>query len=183
MNTPQPPRPPQDTPWLWRLLRTALIWALGLVLLFEEWGWEPLARALAWVGRWPGLRWIEASIKRLPPYGALALFAVPAVCLLPIKLLALYWLGHGHKLAGVALILAAKVGGTAVTARLFMLTHPTLMKLGWFERGYTRWMAFKGKVLVQVTASPAWRQWLRTRLQIQAKARQATAALKALWSK
>ncbi|MEY2838545.1 MAG: hypothetical protein RJB60_844 [Pseudomonadota bacterium] len=183
MPKPQPPRPPHDRPWPWRLLRTVLVWALGLVLLFEEWGWEPLARALAWVGRWPGLRWIEATIKRLPPYGALALFALPALCLLPIKLLALYWLGHGHTVAGVALILAAKVGGTAITARLFMLTHPTLMKLAWFERLYMRWMTFKVQVLAQVKASPAWQQWLRARLQIQAKARETLAALKGLWSR
>jgi hypothetical protein len=182
MPTPQPTRRPSDKPWPWRLFRTALIWALGLVLLFEEWGWEPLARGLAWVGRWPGLRWIEATIRRLPPYGALALFALPALCLLPVKLLALYWLGHGHTVSGVALILGAKVGGTAITARLFMLTHPTLMQLAWFERLYKRWMVFKERVLAQVKASPAWQQWLRARLQIQSKARQALAALKGLWS-
>ena len=184
MNEPQPPKPARhDQPWPWRLLRTVLIWALGLVLLFEEWGWEPLARALAWVGRWPGLRWVEASIRKLPPYGALALFAVPALCLLPIKLLALYWLGHGHTVVGVALILAAKVGGTAITARLFMLTHPTLMKLAWFERFYTRWMAFKGRVLGQVKASPAWQQWLRARQGLRAASRQALNALRSLWTR
>jgi hypothetical protein len=160
-----------------------LIWVLGLVLLFEEWGWEPLARIMARVGRWPGLRWIEAGIKRMPPYAALALFVVPALCLLPIKLLALYWLGHGHTVAGVALILAAKVCGTAITARLFMLTQPTLMTLAWFARLYGRWMAFKERVLAQIKASPVWQQWLRTRLQILATARHALAALKDLWSR
>lgn len=180
MNTP-PPRPPHERPWPWRLLRTLLTWVLGLVLLFEEWGWEPLSRALAWIGRWPGLRWVEATIKRLPPYGALALFVVPALGLLPIKLLALYWLSHGHTVAGVGLIVAAKVGGTALTARLFMLTQPTLMKLAWFARWFQRWMALKARVLAQVRSSPAWQQWTQTRQQIRAVARQAMQGIQGLW--
>lgn len=144
-----------------RLLTTLGIWLIAAVLLFEEWGWEYLAAILAWFGRLPGLRWIEGRIRTLPPYAALGLFAVPMLALLPLKLLALYWLGHGHTLLGLGVIVGAKVGGTALTARLFMLTQPTLMRLAWFARSYHRWMAFKERVLARVKASPAWHQWLR----------------------
>ncbi|MGE5451238.1 MAG: hypothetical protein ACM3VZ_05260 [Acidobacteriota bacterium] len=132
------------------------MWAIALVLLFEEWGWEPLARALAWIGNWPGFRWIEARIRQLPPYGALALFIVPVLALLPIKLLALYALGHGHAVLGVSVIIAAKIGGTAITARLFMLTQSTLMRLAWFARWFTRWIAWKNSILLRVRQSQAW---------------------------
>ena len=71
-------------------LRTLGIWAIALLLLFEEWGWEHLAALLAWIGRLPGLRWVEGRIRGLPPYRALMLFAVPVLALLPLKLLALY---------------------------------------------------------------------------------------------
>ena len=147
--------------WLRRLLGTVGIWLIGLVLLFEEWGWEYLARVLAWIGRLPGLRWIEGRIRTLPPYAALGLFVVPMLTLLPLKLLALYWLGEGHTLLGVSVIIAAKLGGTAITARLFMLTQPTLMRLAWFARWFGKWMAFKDKVLSRVKGSRAWQQWIR----------------------
>jgi hypothetical protein len=144
-----------------RALGTVAIWLMAAILLFEEWGWEYLAAVVAWFGRLPGLRWIEARIRQLPPYGALGLFAVPVLSLLPIKLLALYWLGHGHQVLGISVIVLAKVGGTAVTARLFMLTRPTLMRLAWFARWFTRWMDFKEGVLNRVRQSPAWQTWLR----------------------
>ncbi len=142
--------------WLWRFIRAVFTWALALILLFEEWGWVPLARMMAAIGRLPGLRWIEGLIRTLPPYAALALFLVPVLTLLPIKILALYWLSHGHKALGLTLIILAKVGGTAVTARLFMLTQPTLMRLAWFARLYARWMAFKTRIIEQVRGSAAW---------------------------
>jgi len=146
-------------------LRTLGIWAIALLLLFEEWGWEHLAALLAWIGRLPGLRWVEGRIRGLPPYRALMLFAVPVLALLPLKLLALYWLGQGHVLLGLAVIVAAKVGGTALTARLFMLTQPTLMKLAWFARLFTRWMAWKTRMLDALRQSPAWQaaaRWAHT---------------------
>ena len=145
-------------------LRTLGIWAIALLLLFEEWGWEHLAALLAWIGRLPGLRWVERRIRTLTPYQSLALFAIPVLALLPLKLLALYWLGQGHVLLGLGVILAAKVGGTALTARLFMLTQPTLMKLAWFARLFARWMAWKTRVLDTLRHSPAWqaaRQWVQ----------------------
>jgi hypothetical protein len=152
-----------------RLLSTLGIWLLAMVLLFEEWGWEHLAAALAWIGRLPGLRWIERRIRALPPYAALALFLIPLLSLLPFKLLALYWLSQGHAVLGLGAILLAKVVGTAVTARLFMLTQPTLMRLAWFARWFTRWMAFKNAILARVRASAAWRQWTALKQAVQAR--------------
>ncbi len=140
-----------------RVLKGLLGWLLALIIVFEEWGWEPLQRALAWVGRLPGLRSAEARIQQLPPYAALALFAVPALMLLPVKLLALWAIGQGKVVLGTLVILAAKVVGTAIVARLFTLTKPALMQLGWFARGYARWVNWKAGLLAQVRASWPWR--------------------------
>ena len=54
-------------------LRGALAGLLALLILFEEWGWEPLRAALASLGRWPPVAALERRIAALPPYGALAL--------------------------------------------------------------------------------------------------------------
>jgi hypothetical protein len=139
--------------WLRRLLGALL----ALVILFEEWGWEPLRRLMARIARLPLLAALERRIAALPPHAALVVFFLPALALLPVKLGALWLIGQGHKLFGVLLILGAKVVGTAVVAHLFALTQPALMRLPWFARYYTRWSGWKAALLARVRTSWAWR--------------------------
>jgi hypothetical protein len=117
------------------LLGWLLRWPLALLILFEEWGWEPLQRALVRLSERLHLRWLEPRIRSLPPYAALALFAVPALLLLPVKLLALAAIGKGHVVMGAV-----------------------LMRLGWFASGYARWTAWKERLLAEVRRTSAWRQ-------------------------
>ena len=158
MNRPSRPTEAEHEGWQpWRAIRSAVGALLALLILFEEWGWDPLQRLLAAIGRWPGLRWIEGAIRRLPPYGALALFALPSLMLVPVKLGALWLIGNGQVLAGALVIVTAKVAGTAVVARLFTLTQPALMRLPWFAALYDRWTRWKDALLAQVRASWPWR--------------------------
>ena len=138
-------------------LRHAATAVLALWLVFEEWGWEPLQRLLGRLGRLPVLRQLEAGVQRLPPWAALAVFLAPTLLLLPIKLAALWLIAQGHSLAGLALIVAAKLVGTAIVARLFVLTRPALLQMPWFARLYGRWLPWKALLLAQVRASWAWR--------------------------
>jgi len=156
---------------LLRALKSVFTWLLALVILFEEWGWEPLARLLGRLSHLPFIGWIERRIAQLPSYAALAVFFVPAVMLLPIKLLALWAIGEGHALLGVSVIVAAKVLGTAIVARLFMLTKPALMRLHWFARGYARWTEWKAIVLERVRASAAWRAGRAVKAMVQRRLR------------
>ena len=139
--------------WL-RRIAEALI---ALVILFEEGGWEPRQRAIAWVARLPPLAWVERRIAALPPYAALAVFALPTLLLLPVKLAALWLIGKGKASLGVAVIVIAKIVGTALLARLFKLTQPALMRLAWFSHWYARWTAWKEGLLARVRASWVWR--------------------------
>ena len=140
-----------------RAMRGLFTGLLALLILFEEWGWEPLQRALAWVGRLPILRQIEAAVGRLPPGAALAILLMPSLLLIPVKLGALWLIAHGHKLFGLFVILSAKVIGTAIVARLFTLTQPALMRMAWFAGLYARWTAWKTALLERVRASWPWR--------------------------
>ncbi len=140
-----------------RILKNLFSGLLALLILFEEWGWEPLQRALAWIGQLPGLRWVEGRIRGLPPYAALALFLLPTLLLLPVKLLALWLIGQGKVLAGTLVIISAKLVGTAIVARLFTLTQAALMQLGWFARSYSRWSHWKEALLDRIRASWPWR--------------------------
>lgn len=99
--------------WRWarRALRALLLTLAAVVLLIEEWGWRPLA---AWAGRlaaWPPWAHLEARIGGATPKLALALFLVPAVLLVPVKLVALWFIHQGHTLFGVGVIVAAKLIG------------------------------------------------------------------------
>jgi hypothetical protein len=141
-----------------RALRRGLGWLVALVILFEEWGWEPLQALLARIGRLPPLAWLERRIAALPPGPALVVFAAPGLALLPLKLAALALVARGHVGLGLLLVVGAKLVGTAVVARLFALTRPALLRLAWFERVYVRWVAWKGALMAQVRASVVWRQ-------------------------
>ncbi len=138
---------------LWRLAQVFL----AIIIVFEEWGWRPLAAALARLAHLQSVAALEALIIRLPPYPALAVFALPSLLLLPLKLVALWLIGTGHVIAASALFIGAKIAGTAVVARLFHLTQPALMQLGWFARLYNVVMPWKEAMVAQVRASWAWR--------------------------
>jgi hypothetical protein len=144
--------------WLLRPFRSVLRWAIALVLLFEEWGWEPLSRALGQLERLPVFAWLGRRIRNLPPYAALATFLLPTLALLPLKLAALWLIGKGHAGIGLLVIVMAKIVGTAVVAKLFVLTRESLMQLRWFAHWYGRWTAWKGVLLAHVRASAAWQR-------------------------
>lgn len=136
--------------WLARLL-------LALVIVFEEWGWEPLRRGFAAVVARLPLRWLERLLRGLPPYAALAVLLLPSLLILPIKLGAVWLVAKGRVGLGVALIVAAKVGGTALVAWMFGLIQPALMRLAWFVRLHARWTLWKAELLAWVRASATWR--------------------------
>lgn len=140
-----------------KILRGLLLAPVALLLLFEEWGWAPLAAAFAALGRLPMWGRLERLIAGLPPWAALLAFGIPVLALIPIKLLALYLIGEGQLVMGVALVLSAKLAGTAIAARLFQLTQPALMQLEWFARGYRAFKKWKDRMLRQVRTSLPWR--------------------------
>jgi len=139
------------------LLRRAFGALVALVILFEEWGWDPLQRLMARIARAPPLAWLERRIAALPPWAALAVFGVPTLALLPVKLAALWLIGQGQSALGLGVIVGAKIVGTAVVARLYALTQPALMRMPWFARLHRRWTAWKEALLARVRASWAWR--------------------------
>mgnify|MGYP006951079501 FL=1 len=144
-----------------RALR-ALLRAIGIVLvvpvlLFEEWGWEPLAALAARLSRLPFWAALEERLRRLPPWGAVLAFFVPVVLLLPVKVLALFLFSRGHAASALTVLVLAKLVGTAIVARIFQLVEGPLMRIPWFARWYPRWKAWKDHVLTLVRQSRPWR--------------------------
>lgn len=145
------PTPPARHPLL-----APLLYVAALVLLLEEWLWRVGSRIAGGIAGWPPLAWLENAVRRLPPYPALLVFALPGLLLLPVKLLALLAIAHGHPMWGLATFVAAKLGGAVVVARLYVLTLPSLLALVWFARWHNRFMMFKDDLIARLRASPTY---------------------------
>ncbi len=142
---------------VWRVVRGVLLGIAALIVFIEEFGWEPLS---AWLGRlaqWPPLHRLEERIRHVPAKAGLVLFLIPAVLLFPIKLAALGLIHAGHAASGLAVIVIAKVAGTAFAGRLFVLLEPQLMQFAWFARALEWWRATKRQVHAALERSASWR--------------------------
>jgi hypothetical protein len=139
-------------------LLAPLVYLAALVLLLEEWFWDVGGRVASAIGAWPPLKALEERVRRLPPYVALAAFVLPGLLLIPVKVLALIAIAHGHAASGLATLVVAKLGGAAVVARLYVLTLPSLLALAWFARLHTWFMALKDRYIARLRASHLYRQ-------------------------
>lgn len=88
---------------------------------------------------------------------ALALFLVPAIALVPVKLLALWLIKDGRATLGIAVIVVAKVVGTAFVGRLFVLVETQLMTFAWFVRCAALWRSTRDRVMAALRQSLLWR--------------------------
>ncbi|HVI52427.1 MAG TPA: hypothetical protein VM661_14550 [Candidatus Sulfotelmatobacter sp.] len=147
------------------VLRPVLV-GLGVIgVLIEEVLWAGLSRLMALLGRLPLVARLEDRIRTLPPYGAMVLFLLPVAVILPFKVAAVWLMAQGHFLSGLAVLLAAKVSGMAVWARLYALCHPSLSTLHWFvvlETTLLRWKAWAHDHLERLEAFRRARQMIRT---------------------
>lgn len=116
--------------------KSLLVFLAAIVILFEEWLWDPLTRLTEQFNRLPLVRQVSGMIVRLSPRLALAIYIGPMILLLPFKVGGLWLIGHGHPLPGLATFISAKIIGTALFAWLFKLTKPALLHIRWFARSY-----------------------------------------------
>ena len=151
---------------------------LALIIVFEEWGWRPFAAGLAQLGRLKPVAWLEAHVQRLPPYGALLVFAMPSILILPLKLLALYLIASGQATAAAVLFIGAKVVGTAIVARLFQLTEQQLLRIPWFAWAYGIVMPWKDALKAWIRESWAWRYGRVVKERLRRLTRPATQAVR-----
>ena len=82
---------------------------------------------------------------------------MPALLLVPVKLGALWLIQDGQAMLGVAIIVAAKVLGTALVGRLFVLVESQLMTFAWFVRCAAWWRATRDQVGHALRQSFVWR--------------------------
>jgi len=145
----------------WVLIRPSVIFALNvlvaLLLLFEEWGWRPLSNLLAQLARFRIWALAELWLAGLPPYGALVALGVPSMIVIPTKLIGVYLLATGHIVTATVIIVCAKLAGTALVARIFILTKPALMQISWFRRAYDWFVPWQEALFAWIRSSSVWR--------------------------
>jgi hypothetical protein len=140
-----------------RLLTPPLVVLAAVFIFFEEWLWKHVVTFMAWVAKLPVISRLESQLSKLPPYPALILLLLPGLLLLPVKLAAFYFMAHGHALAGITVILTAKVVGTALVARMFTICQPALMTVHWLRR-LTDWLIhIRNSLYIRIKRMPAWK--------------------------
>ena len=75
---------------------------------------------------------------------------------------------------GIWVFIIAKIIGTAFLARIFSLTKPALMTIGWFNRTYTAIDGWKQRLYAYVRAMPTYQR-------IKAWAKEIRLAVKYWW--
>ena len=157
----------------WSVVRAPLMLAFNilfaLIIIFEEWGWRPLHDAVARLSKYSPVAFLERRVASLPPYGALLAFGIPVAVLLPFKFLALFLFAAGRFFAASFVFVTAKIVGTALLARIFVLTKPALMQIAWFAAAYEKFVPWKDALYEQIRASWTWRygRMLKTRVRLE----------------
>lgn len=135
-------------------------YALVIVYFVADLVFEAVAVPLSrWLGRLKILQPLNAWIKGLRPYPALALFSVPLVILEPVKPVGAFLVSTGHVTQGALTICAGEILKITLVERLFRLTRDRLMQIPAFAILYRHWIRFHD----WVTSSEIWR-WSREQI-------------------
>lgn len=148
------------------VLKPPLLVLAFLLLLWEEtvWRWSKALGAL--VARIPVMAALERLVARLDARLVFLLFLIPMGLLFPLKILALWLIATGQPLIGLAVVFLAKVVGTAVSARLYVIAEPRLMEIRafvWMHGLVTGWLRAAHAFL---DASPGWQAVRRAVAQV-----------------
>jgi len=130
-----------------RVTRPLLV-LLAIAFLIEAWLWRRLEPVVGWFVACIPLRALKARlagfVRTLPPAAALVVFVVPAAMLLPLKVAAVWLLAHKQWIAAGVVLVLAKLVGLGVTAFMFGLVRPKLLRLRWFRWLYDHVLAALG---------------------------------------
>lgn len=121
-------------------------WTAAIIFLIEEAIWDWTAAWMAKLGAVRFIRAVEQRIAAQPPRRALFTFLLPSLILIPAKLIGLHSIAAGHWVIGGGVFILAKIAGMALFSRIFNLTRPALMQLGWFAKLYTKVMYYRNRI-------------------------------------
>ena len=149
--------------WLKRFLTPPLIVIAAVLMWIEESLWIWLKRLTTTIAQIPLIHQIESAVLQLPPSLTVVVFFLPMLTLFPLKILAVYLATRGLWLASIGVLIAAKVLGTAIVARLYVVCQPKLMSIKWFCRVHDWLVSTRDQLYAAVRSLPFY-QAIRTYL-------------------
>jgi len=141
-----------------RALEVVLVPIAAAIIFLEQVLIKYLNVAMAAFARLTWVARFEAWLLTLPPYGALLAFALPSILILPVKVVTLWCTLHGRYTLALLTLVAGKILGTAILARLYRILQPKLMSIPWFAWADTRFFYWRDRAYAFVKALPAWQQ-------------------------
>jgi hypothetical protein len=111
---------------------------------------------LHWLAKLRFVTRIEALVAGLPPYGILALLAIPFILAEPAKLYALILFATGHPGVGLVIFALAYFVSFVVVERIYSAGRDKLRTIGWFAKIMDWLFAFRDQVLAWARATQAW---------------------------
>jgi hypothetical protein len=127
-------------------LLAPFVWLAAAIFLVEEFIWDWTAAFMARLGAVRAVHAVEKHIAGLPPRWSFLAFILPSAIFLPAKLIGLHAIATGHWVIGSGVFIFAKIAGFALFSRIFNLTRPALMQLGWFARVYEWVMYYRNRI-------------------------------------
>ena len=141
-----------------RALEIAIVPFAAAIVFVEQTLIKYLNVVMAAVARLPLIAKFEAWLLTLPPYAALCAFVTPSILILPIKLIALWFAMIGQYELALGTVIAGKIMGTAILARLYRILRPKLMTIPWFARLDTWFFYWRDQAYAFVRSLPAWQR-------------------------
>jgi hypothetical protein len=141
-----------------RALELVFVPIAAAIVFFEQVLIHYLNVGMAAFARLPWIARFEAWLLTLPPYAALLAFGLPSLLILPIKIITVWFGLHGKYSLAVGTLIAAKVLGTAILARLYRILQPKLMAIPWFAWADTHFFLWRDRIYGFVKSLAAWRR-------------------------
>lgn len=151
-----------------------LKWLMAALFLVEEALWDWTAKLMARISQNKLIHTVESYIASLSPYWALLVFCAPMVLLEPAKIYALAAISSGKLFVGVMIFIIAKVVGFALFSRIFNLTKPALLQIGWFCSIYDWVMKYRNKIHAYLDSWEAYQN-------VKKQAKEFVASIKMRW--
>lgn len=140
-------------------IKRSICFIAAILFLLEAWLWDHLypivAKLVAWLP-WENIkRWIAERIQHLPASVCVFIFIIPALAILPLKLLGVWLVSQHYFFSGIIVFLGAKLVGLGITAFLFETCKEKLLSLGWCLWLYNTMLRTKEWAKRQVTPAIA----------------------------
>ncbi|WP_034996311.1 hypothetical protein [Beijerinckia mobilis] len=119
---------------------------------------QPIVR---WFAELALIQRLERLIADLSPYTILILLAIPFVIAEPAKLYALYLIGAGHMVLGVATLIGAYLISLLVVDRIYQAGAFKLRLIEWFDHLMSWLTHYRDKLVRFVHSTAIWQAAMR----------------------